>query len=832
MKFKNPVFIIILSFFPLFNLFSEPLDIRENWFVKEGRFSENRLDFERQISDSNNSKPEDLGWTHLKSLPFQHLREDERSGKVRVYSLVKKIQMDSSVLDYPNRSLSIFLPEAGNQVEIYWNGILIYQIGSLDKNGEFEYGFQRNIIAEIPSASIREGENLLVIQVAGYDYDSFYILPFHENTPARIAIHNDNLLENTEYVTLMLLFLYLFVGLYHLLLFVKRREEIYNLYFGLFSTCLALYIYSRTDNSYQLLDYSLSFMHLRWFELIILFQAGPLLILFFETFLTGKERKVTIAYLIFVQFLALAIPFSSYYVQGNIILRTWHICVLFSVFYIIYLFTRSVTRKVPDAKRLLAGIAVMMVTVVLDILGAASVLPQNLGLTKYGFFVFIIGIAVVLANRFLRVHKEVEELNRTLEEKVEARTKELSDSLDKVQLLKEQQDGDYFLTSLLLKPLNSNESKSKHINIDFYIHQKKQFEFRKKNLEIGGDICMTSQLKLLGRSYTVFVNGDAMGKSIQGAGGALVLGVVFKSILNRTKIFTENQNKYPEVWLKECFIELHNVFESFNGSMLISVVMGLIDDETGMMYFLNAEHPWCVLYRDESASFIEDDLYMRKIGMMDMHGAFQVRTFPLLPGDKILIGSDGRDDLQIGTDEEGGRIINEDERLFLDRVRDGKGDIQGIVKSISNFGELTDDLSLMSIEYVEESLSSRDDSKSVMWKKLSRDNFRTKNYAKAAEYGEKYLEENPFDNQYIYVTAYCYKIAKNYTKAIQLSERLRLREPFHIKNLINLSDIYRLMGEKNRAGKFLEKIISIDPNNSMIQKLRVLLNKTATISNP
>lgn len=51
------------------------------------------------------------------------------------------------------------------------------------------------------------------------------------------------------------------------------------------------------------------------------------------------------------------------------------------------------------------------------------------------------------------------------------------------------------------------------------------------------------------------MNGDAMGKSIQGAGGALVLGTVFNTILTRSSI-SLHQNKKPEKWLEEAFLEL------------------------------------------------------------------------------------------------------------------------------------------------------------------------------------------------------------------------------------------------------------------------------------
>ena len=69
---------------------------------------------------------------------------------------------------------------------------------------------------------------------------------------------------------------------------------------------------------------------------------------------------------------------------------------------------------------------------------------------------FIVGIVGILANRFLNLHETVENLNKTLEDKVEQRTRELQETLSQVKLLKEQQDGDYFLTTLIINPLASN----------------------------------------------------------------------------------------------------------------------------------------------------------------------------------------------------------------------------------------------------------------------------------------------------------------------------------------------------------------------------------------
>ena len=40
-------------------------------------------------------------------------------------------------------------------------------------------------------------------------------------------------------------------------------------------------------------------------------------------------------------------------------------------------------------------------------------------------------------------------------------------------------------------------------------------------------------------------------------------------------------------------------------------------------------------------------MMLRKIGIMDLNGPFMVNVFALKPGDLIISGSDGRDDIDI-----------------------------------------------------------------------------------------------------------------------------------------------------------------------------------------
>jgi HAMP domain-containing protein/tetratricopeptide (TPR) repeat protein len=297
--------------------------------------------------------------------------------------------------------------------------------------------------------------------------------------------------------------------------------------------------------------------------------------------------------------------------------------------------------------------------------------------------------------------RQLEDYAENLEQKVQERTKEVQEKMEEIQKLKIQQDGDYFLTSLLAKPLFYNANRSEKVVTDFYVHQKKKFEFRNKTGDLGGDISVTGNLKLGKpdeyRRYTVVLNGDAMGKSMQGAGGSLVMGVVMNSILARSAGNKRILNRTPEEWLTDVYEECHLVFKSFNGTMVISAVVFMVDDETGESWYFNAEHPYTVLYRDGKASFIEKELLLRKLGL-DSEIPFEVRKFQLLPGDTLILGTDGRDDIDLTPDAET-RFINEDEEVFLEYVEEADADIYAIEDILKSKGELTDDLSLLRLDF-------------------------------------------------------------------------------------------------------------------------------------
>ncbi len=446
---------------------------------------------------------------------------------------------------------------------------------------------------------------------------------------------------------------------------------------------------------------------------------------------------------------------------------------------------------------------------------------------------------------------KLQEYADTLEEKVKERTKDLNEKMEEVQALKVQQDGDYFLTALIAKPLATNWNKSYNVTTEFYIEQKKKFAFRERDSELGGDICITGNLRFQGEQdrWVFFVNGDAMGKSMQGAGGAIVLGTSVNNIMARSAGEDNVLDMSPHEWLRETWRELHSVFLTFDGMMMASVAMGLLHETDGRLLYVNAEHPWTVRYRDGKAEFIEHELLLRKLGSPSEF-EFRIQEHQLEPGDVLFLGSDGREDIDI-TPGESVRTINEDERLFLIFVEESRASLDGIVGKIHGFGAATDDLSLMRIGFQEVRRSEASpaagngsaaelllagrlelDSGNVdaaiaklkaaadadpravePLRLLGQAYYDRAEYADAAYWLESCLELDSSVVNLWFLLSVCYKQERRFEQARDAGEKVRELQPHRLANLINLSDSYRILGDPGRARELVQEALRIEPDN-------------------
>lgn len=796
-------------------------------------FSIERIDLVTECIGVNDCKPH-VWYLEEKFNPESIQLESIHSSAIKVEKfpiLIKKILPNTSSNDFTlsteftvsddyltdGNLPGISIGAIADVYSIYLNGRLIGREGIFQDGKPVYSRYGKNLKYPLSVNYFKKGKNKIVIHLQGNP--KFYLTGLFNANGYYLDDYNKILIETRDRTGIILIFLYLFVGAYHLFLFIKRRNEKYNLFFSLFTLFTFIYMLTRSGIFFE---YGWDSTIVYRMELGSVYFIGPFLGIFLENLFFGRIGLYFRIYFGLCSFLFLTVLVLPQALL-EYSLRIWQVNALISFGFYFYTFYKAIKQKSESAKRLFAGFTVLIIFTSYDILDSIF-FKTGVSLNRYAFFAFVIGIVAILADRFLNLHQTVEDLNKNLENKVQTRTLQLQESLQEIKLLKEQQDGDYFLTTLIIEPLASKLiDKNDPVDIKILTHQKKKFEFKKQIHEIGGDICIAENIYLKGRKYTAFVNGDAMGKSIQGAGGALALGVVFKSILSRTKLFSSRDSVFPERWIKHAYQELQSIFESFDGSMMVSVVMGLIDIELGFIYFVNAEHPFCVLYRDKKATFLETETSIRKIGMMTLQSehSFKINTFKLENKDIVLIGSDGRDDIKLGVDKDGNRIINEDEKLFLKTVEKAGGDLEKIFTLTQSIGELTDDFSLLKIEFNDSQITKSETDFPGLEKAI--EYFDKKEFSKAAELYSKIIALLPDKKDILYEISKCYQLCGNFELAADYSERLRLRDPMHIKNLILLIEIYLELKQNERAERILKSALFLDNENTKLLALQKLI---------
>lgn len=537
-------------------------------------------------------------------------------------------------------------------------------------------------------------------------------------------------------------------GVFVLVMFVRRRLEWIYFSFGLLAFDAGLYLLS---NRTLRLQYILWPAHMFWMyvEYISLYTLPLCLGFYFQQVVSGSRviRYTVRAMTIFVASLFIV------HLAGVPIYKTifpfFQVSLVATLLLLFPLF-RSVLLGSSEARLIAAGVLSFLLVALYDISGVLGLIPWPRQMISYGFAVLLSFLALVVSRRYedvrnrLHVYSHDLEIARNqlaahatdLEEIVAKRTGRLKRNLERVRWLKRQQDGDYFLIARLMAPFSPRrnhleELTTETISVQWYVDQKKKFRFKHWREEIGGDISMAAKVRLGDSDCVVCINADAMGKSIQGAGGAIVLSVAYQAIIERERnrrritdaLLDSAQNpekeirtastsaaldsnvdpgigRDPQTWLRECFLELHRTFLPFEGGMLVTAWIAVLVEGTGELFWINAEHPESVLLRDGRADFLPETGATGKLGVVGSDVNFTVERTQLNAGDIIVSGSDGRDDILIPASTGQARVMNEDEFRFVRLVEEQQGDLLAIGTALRQGGnELTDDLSLLRLRY-------------------------------------------------------------------------------------------------------------------------------------
>ncbi|GHV70669.1 hypothetical protein AGMMS49928_19320 [Spirochaetia bacterium] len=358
---------------------------------------------------------------------------------------------DQSSMTFPN----IFLGGIGDNWEIFFNGQLVLSQVHLDGEGQIlQHRSWRNLLVPLHKGSFREAENYLGFRIIGSaSYENtglFYASPYF--------IDDFRIIERqtANQASLICSTVYVFVGLYYLLLFIMRRQARYNLYYSLFSIAVSIYFLCRHPSIYEVFSDSVVVFRI---EYISLYTLVFLLGTFFEELNGQRITPVTKIYGFFVLFLAISsCIFPAEYV--NRALRFWQFCgplyfVYLVVYDVLFDFINRIIKTKKEQYRETGGSAVKApwlkaisfnllrtpqgnFVIVLLLIAGTSVYDvlnsiffhTGIVLTRHSFFVFNIFSALVMAKYFSSSFNQINVLNETLETTVKLRTASLEKQVE------------------------------------------------------------------------------------------------------------------------------------------------------------------------------------------------------------------------------------------------------------------------------------------------------------------------------------------------------------------------------------------------------------------
>ena len=322
--------------------------------------------------------------------------------------------------------LALSLGEISDRDETYVNGVLVGKTGEWDHPDPQAY--DRSRLYRVPEQIVRKGGvNLILVRVQRYFPDTSGIIQGHTRIGDSEAMTRRHFTAN--FLNLLVLPFYGAVGVYFMFLYLRRRQELENFHFSMFVFLLILWLFCRNQLKFEL---GIGFLPLKKFEYICLFALPVFLYSFVRSFLPASSDRWTGFYDAGVKacYVAIAIcevivllthqPALWFFLFKNCIGFTWLVLTVSGVRAMI----RSGQEGNPDARLMLVGLACFLAGVVIDILHIWDLHTLPI-VTYYLFFPLVLFLALMLANKFVRLNNEVTYLNENLENEVRIQTMEL-----------------------------------------------------------------------------------------------------------------------------------------------------------------------------------------------------------------------------------------------------------------------------------------------------------------------------------------------------------------------------------------------------------------------
>ncbi|MDR2952097.1 MAG: response regulator [Treponema sp.] len=355
------------------------------------------------------------------------------------FTITILIDLDSAAMDYIDGNISIvpglFFAGIGENWEVYFNGRLIVSEMHLDDTGQIaKRRTWRDVYFPLDNSLVWPGTNILALRIVG---DPTYRGTGLFYAGAPIYMEDYGVIEGRRFDLLHIILcgIFAFTGVYYFLLFfsIKKRTEIFNLYFSIFSILLCIYNISLEGMVNILIPNSDISVRLEYGSLAL---AIPVLGIFIETLGMGKTTRISRVYLaVCLSIFLTQTFFCAQY--GEEIISIWNVITLIYVNFIlaydvIYIhFWKRRKEKTPGNEAqdlsigsILIGIIISYLCGIFDFLDIL-IFNVSIDLFSYSVFAVHIGMTFTLSQRFSGMYRRLEQSNTMLELAVHERTIEL-----------------------------------------------------------------------------------------------------------------------------------------------------------------------------------------------------------------------------------------------------------------------------------------------------------------------------------------------------------------------------------------------------------------------
>lgn len=568
------------------------------------------------------------------------------SGSRGVLWLRKEIEIPDNLA---NQDLGILLGIGIFAEQIFLNGNNLGSMGVFpNQKNEFTFSFWNYYsFYKIPSVMFSKERNVLYRRI---------FINYEGTIQGQLLLGEaDDVLDVKEFqdfyrsdINLYIAIVLFIIALYHFLIYLKRMSDPENLYYSILCISFAVYMSNFFIQNFNFIEDGI-FSYLLFQKIIFTaaFMSTYFLLRFINSFLFRKVLKVTQYVLAIFIFSAATITiltpqYSSFLSISKNLLG---IVSFVGVLYTIVVIALEMVRKNKNAFILMLGMSPFIVCILFDIVFHTILEAENLiFLTGFGFPAVLVTILFILANRFVDYRNQAENLNVTLEEKVQQRTKKLEEANEEIQAAYEE-----------LEAINDNLTETNReledakmimdrdmdmaINVQSSLFPK--YAPDNDNWEVG--FYFKPMAGVSGDGYDFYIdNGVLKGISLfdvsgHGIASALVT-MMAKTILFRS--FADNEefslNDVLEKSNEELIEELKDVDNYLTGIMLRMY-------DSGKVEYVNAGHPDMILKKGTGEIVVpgEDTDYKGfYLGVEAMRAPYNSIDILLEAGDSLLLYSD------------------------------------------------------------------------------------------------------------------------------------------------------------------------------------------------